>query len=342
MEPISLIIGLISIFATLAISARNRQDQKEANTQVMDFNAEEAEKSRDWQEEQYKKYESVAAQMQQRQQAGLNPFENIASMSVGSGATASSSANSISPMSTPDFSIFGQLAKDFADAEGQNLDNDLFKETYDKRKEQFDEQVRSLKISNDREEFWNKMFESAYTNADGTINEDLNPIKNEAKQKKAEAQKAAFEADVAEFRKQIEEQNKYSAEFKTWTKKVLGLDLDILPSHLRHEVTLYTYDLFAGGFDSVNKSTEYFKSLFAEIEQWYKEEKAIHTDSADGISTTVKDIEYALNFLSNNSAEAREALKQFFFDVGEKYVELQLKSREWWINNVDVDTETWF
>lgn len=89
----------------------NRRAQRKENEADRKFNAEQAEINRQWQEEQYKKYESVAAQMQQRQQAGLNPNDQIQAMSVGSGSTASSSSHSLPPM---DFSLFAQLPAMFA------------------------------------------------------------------------------------------------------------------------------------------------------------------------------------------------------------------------------------
>ncbi len=307
----AIILGIIGLVLGFAQWKVNSEDQWLANEQAKKFNKDEAEKSRQWQEEQYKKYESVAAQMQQRQQAGLNPYEGITSMSVGSGSTASTSANQISPLSLPDMSLFGQLAKDFATAEGVELDNNLFKETFEKRKEQFEEQVRSLQISNDKEDFWNKMFVAAHTNSDGSINDDLNPFKNDAKKKKYDAATAEYESKVAEFRKDIEEQNKNSKKFEYWVKETLGIDLSILPSHLRHEVTLYTFDLFANGGTPDTIDEAVINDLYKELEQWYNEEKALHTDVSDGISTDVKDIEYALNFLMENGPAAMEALKSF-------------------------------
>ena len=128
MDPITIILGIFALIGSIAFAARDRQDQKKANQEVMDFNAEEAEKSRDWQEEQYKKYESVAAQMQQRQQAGLNPNEGISSMSVGSGSTASTSANQISPLSKTDFSLFSQIPGMSTQVQQTKLQNKLLGE----------------------------------------------------------------------------------------------------------------------------------------------------------------------------------------------------------------------
>lgn len=340
----AIILGIIGLILGFAQWKVNSEDQWLANQQAQKFNKDEAEKSRQWQEEQYKKYESVAAQMQQRQQAGLNPYEGITSMSVGSGSTASTSANQISPLSLPDMSVFSQLAKDFTIAEGQGIENQYQKEIFEKRKEQFEEQVRSLNLSNEKQDFWNRMFNAAHFNSDGTVNADNNTFLHEAKQKKHAAEAAEFDAKVAEFRKDIEEQKKYSEKFKYWVKETLGIDLDILPNHLRHEVTLYTFDLFANGRKPSSQDDDVLNSLFAEIEQWYKEEKAIHSDNADGISTDVKDIEYALKFVMENGPAAAEALKSFFTTLGPEWSELATKFvnfkdnfRGWWYDNLVSD-----
>ena len=106
---VTAIIGyLIEAIGGLIQGWRNRRAQRIENEKDRQFNAEQAEINRQWQEEQYKKYESVAAQMQQRQQAGLNPNEQIQAMSVGSGSTASSSSHSLPPISA-DFSLFSQI-----------------------------------------------------------------------------------------------------------------------------------------------------------------------------------------------------------------------------------------
>ena len=138
MDPITIILGIFALIGSIAFAARDRQDQKKANQEVMDFNAEEAEKSRDWQEEQYKKYESVASQMQQRQQAGLNPHEGITSMSVGSGSTASTSANQISPLSKTDFSLFSQIPGMSTQVKQTKLQNKLI-----------GEQIEGVKLDNE-------------------------------------------------------------------------------------------------------------------------------------------------------------------------------------------------
>ena len=106
----------------------NRRAQSKENEKDRQFNAEQAELNRTWQEEQYVKYESVAAQMQQRQAAGLNPNEQIQAMSAGTGSTAQSHSNSLPPIS--DFSLFAQipsmiagLQKTKAETEGLRIKN---------------------------------------------------------------------------------------------------------------------------------------------------------------------------------------------------------------------------
>lgn len=74
----------------------NRKAQQKENERDRQFNAEEAQKQRDWQERMYHENESPQAQVQQQLQAGLNPFANGASsQSVGSGSTASAGSSSL-------------------------------------------------------------------------------------------------------------------------------------------------------------------------------------------------------------------------------------------------------
>lgn len=69
----------------------NKANLKIAREQ-MQFNREEAQKNRDWQENYYKKYSSPIAQSAQYRAAGLNPYlANIQPASVASGAQAQSS-----------------------------------------------------------------------------------------------------------------------------------------------------------------------------------------------------------------------------------------------------------
>ena len=308
----AIILGILGLILGFAQWRVNSEDQWYANEQAKKFNKDEAEKSRQWQEEQYKKYESVAAQMQQRQQAGLNPYDGITSMSVGSGSTASTSANQISPLSLPDMSVFSQLAKDFSIAEGQGIENQYQREIFEKRKEQFQEQVRSLNLNNQQQEFWNKMFEAAHFNSDGTVNADTNTFLFDAKRKKHDADKAEFEANIADYNQAFHKQQKYQNEFQIWLRDTLNINFDILPNHLKHHVTTFAWDMFTGKIDptSVN-GTDRIEAIYNSLAEWHNEEAAIHTDQADGISTDVKDFEYALTFLWENLPVAKEAFISF-------------------------------
>lgn len=71
-------------------SSSNKTNLKIAREQ-MRFNAEEAQKQRDWQEDYYKRYSSPIAQSAQYRAAGLNPYlANVQPQGVASGAQASS------------------------------------------------------------------------------------------------------------------------------------------------------------------------------------------------------------------------------------------------------------
>lgn len=93
----SIVSGLFNTFT----NRKNRKVQQEENQKDRDFNADQAQLARNWEEQMYQNYQSPVAQAQQRQQAGLNPAEGVSSMSVGSGSSASHNG-SISPSSYQD------------------------------------------------------------------------------------------------------------------------------------------------------------------------------------------------------------------------------------------------
>lgn len=97
--------SILSLLGSLFTSGFNVFQQRQQNKEVQKFNSEEAEKNRKWQEEIYNKYESPLAQVLQRSQAGLNPYSDVTSQSVGTGSTASSGASSFPGLSDP-FALF--------------------------------------------------------------------------------------------------------------------------------------------------------------------------------------------------------------------------------------------
>lgn len=83
----NLLGGLIGSTGQASANRKNRAFAREQ----MDFNAREAKKQRDWQEEYYRKYSSPIAQSAQYRAAGLNPYlANIQPQGVASGAQAQS------------------------------------------------------------------------------------------------------------------------------------------------------------------------------------------------------------------------------------------------------------
>lgn len=76
--------------------AKTGQTLSAAEQQANAFNAEEAQKARDWEEQQYLKYEAPKAMMDQYQQAGLNPALMYEGYSPSAPMT-DVSANSVSP-----------------------------------------------------------------------------------------------------------------------------------------------------------------------------------------------------------------------------------------------------
>lgn len=79
--------GLFGMFGQHSANKANLQIAREQ----MQFNREEAQKQRDWQEEYYKRYSSPIAQSAQYRSAGLNPYlVNVQPQGVASGAQAQS------------------------------------------------------------------------------------------------------------------------------------------------------------------------------------------------------------------------------------------------------------
>lgn len=79
--------GLLGLSGQKSANKANLQIAREQ----MDFNRQEAQKQRDWQEDYYKKYSSPIAQSAQYRAAGLNPYlANIQPQGVASGAQAQS------------------------------------------------------------------------------------------------------------------------------------------------------------------------------------------------------------------------------------------------------------
>lgn len=124
---VALVVGLasalISVESQEAINDQNRRE----NQKNRDFNATQAEISRNWEEQMYKENSSPAAQVQQRLAAGLNPFDQISSQKVGSSSTAS--APSILSMLNPFPPDMGDsLASQISDAPSKSMDFKLKKE----------------------------------------------------------------------------------------------------------------------------------------------------------------------------------------------------------------------
>lgn len=84
-----------------AQAERSRVNQNEQFYAQMDFNREEAEKARQWQEDIYNKYYSPAAQRRQYEEAGLNPF--LAGSKAAPGSAPSASPASSSPGSVGNY-----------------------------------------------------------------------------------------------------------------------------------------------------------------------------------------------------------------------------------------------
>ncbi len=86
------ITGIGSLFSGGAMNRRSIRYAQQENETNRNFQAQQAELSRDWQEEMYNKYYSPSAQMASFQQAGINPAMAVGSI-TGNGSVSAPSAS---------------------------------------------------------------------------------------------------------------------------------------------------------------------------------------------------------------------------------------------------------
>jgi hypothetical protein len=115
MDP--LIGGAISFGASALSSLFNNRSQRKTNQmnyKIMQeqnkFNAQEAAKNRDWQEQMYQKYSSVGSQVAQMRANGLNPFLSGVSPAEFSGSGSAASAAESAQMQPLDYGGFASGA----------------------------------------------------------------------------------------------------------------------------------------------------------------------------------------------------------------------------------------
>lgn len=121
MDPLT---GSAIVFGASAISSLfNNASQRRTNKmnyKIMQeqnaFNAQEAAKNRDWQEQMYKKYSSVGSQVAQMRASGLNPFLSGVTPAEFSGSGSAASAAESAQMQPMDYSGFSSGASAAVDA----------------------------------------------------------------------------------------------------------------------------------------------------------------------------------------------------------------------------------
>lgn len=101
--------ALSSLFGLGSTSKTNKMNYKIMQEQNK-FNAEEAAKNRDWQEQMYQKYSSVGSQVAQMRANGLNPFLSGVSPAEFSGSGSAASAAESAQMQPYDYSGFASGA----------------------------------------------------------------------------------------------------------------------------------------------------------------------------------------------------------------------------------------
>ena len=175
-------IAIASLVGSLLTSGFSLWKQQKENKTTRDFNAEEADKNRQWQEDMYNKYESPTAQVLQRMQAGLNPYSDVTSQSVGTGSTASAGSSSLPGLSDP----FGQMPSMMMQLKSYKIEQEQKQATLDKTKEE----TRSITLDNQM-----KALEAG--NKEEWIRLEIELMRQDARGRKASADKLEAEASRA-------------------------------------------------------------------------------------------------------------------------------------------------
>lgn len=154
------------ILGSFGQSSANRNNLRIAREQ-MEFNRQEAQKQRDWQEEYYKKYSSPIAQSAQYRSAGLNPYlANIQPQGVASGAQAQSAEL---PVQQNELSSFGSSLGSAADYALSAFDSDT-----QRKQQQSQKQVNdSLVTLNNASEQLKQAMKSLTEAQERHTNEDI-------------------------------------------------------------------------------------------------------------------------------------------------------------------------
>ncbi len=309
----AIIGGLIDAGVDIYLGWENRRHQARENQKDRDFNAAEAEKNRLWQEQQYQKYESPAAQLMQRLQAGLSPSEQISSMSVGSGSTASSSSSSLPPISA-DLSFISQLPSIIANVKNTNADTELKRqeaeakridnerrardnkyedETYTERVEQFKEQLKSLKLQNTNQERLAEYEADAYY-------EDGKLVRNPKK----------LEYQIREFEKTVLNDEANRIKFTGYIRDIFNVDLTILPDYLKQHATNLFWDYVMN--EKSISSQEYAERIHDfnnQVQYWLQDESYKHQrESAGDFQNLSEDLTRAIE-------DAKKVFPGFFASI---------------------------
>lgn len=152
------------ILGIFGVSSTNKTN-KQINAANNEFNAKQAQISRDWQEEQYNKYSSPSAMVQQYEDAGLNPALAYSggqgNTFTGSTASASSPIAMQNPLSGDfDVSSVVSLIDTLKNTKADRALKREQAETEDSKQKNLDSQTAGQEINNSNlSENWKKQFE---------------------------------------------------------------------------------------------------------------------------------------------------------------------------------------
>lgn len=268
--------------------------EKEANA----FNSAEAQKARDWQEEQYLKYNSPQAMVRQMQEAGLNPALMYGTSPA---STASPSVSSVAPSSSS--SSEDSIISDIVNLANVKTDIDLKKSEAEKNRSQAEGQ----KIDNGFKDTLNSLnVEASRSQIRSTlqgIEESLSRVSvNEASVLKIGSERVQLEsqADLNRVRTYVENLN----------GEKLKVELSHVDALLTAQQSLYD----AQTSTEVAKQAELYRSAALSLVQSQKEQGLLDAGYCESV---VAEINAKSDYMKTQ--ESGEAIRNSMLEVEKKW-----------------------
>lgn len=230
-------------------------------------NAAESKKARAWQERmwhesneynesQYEKYGTIAAQVAQRMRAGINPMSVTENSSIPSASSVPSSPH----VPQYDLNIAGQMI-DFelkraqkenieAETRKKEIEGSLATDTYDATVRHLNELAESIHLSNRDKSYALALIHDAYFNEDGTIKDNPNIVS----------------LDYAKLQKEIASNEDMQGKFERMVRSYLGFDYSNMPQSLQLDIGQSLVNLMNGvdvdaSIASINRKAREYADL---------------------------------------------------------------------------------